>query len=320
MSTIPTTFNSTKVPYTVICGQKTNMPREMTFSLLLLNRGERPFKATVLTELEKLSLDEIISVEGPHKSHEVEGLSRQFPKVRFLTLHEDTSTGEKVNIGIQEAMGQYVLVLWDDMKVGSASISSRLLERIRENGELCVVPLIQNRKNETVPSIMAPAFFRRKLKVVSLLPVKDSLPSIFPFDYAGVYCKEHFLLVGGYDRSLKNPYWQKLDFGFRSFMWGYRIICNTALRVSFQGDVPSEDATPDMSYKIFFLKNLSIKFSGDSGVLPAGRFFSYFFRSGTGFFNALKEFRAVRKWVQVNTYRFIQDARRITELWETPDM
>ncbi len=96
MSTIPTTFKNTKVPYTVVCGQKTNTAGEIGFTLLLLNRGGRPFKSSVLSDLERLNFDEIISIEGPHMSHDVEGLSRQFPRIRFLILHEDVTNRKSV--------------------------------------------------------------------------------------------------------------------------------------------------------------------------------------------------------------------------------
>lgn len=322
MSSIPTTFKNTKIPYTVICGQKTNQVSAFgdSYSLLVLNRGNRLFKASVFEELQKLNFNEILSIEGPTGSHDVESLSRQFPKIRFLILHEDITVGEKVNIGVEEAAGKFVFVLWDDLHISGNSISSRLLEKIKDNDILCTVPLLHNSKLESIPSIIAPAFLKRKLKVVSLLPLKDKIPSIYPFDYVGIYNREKFLLVGGFDKGLKNPYWQKLDFGFRSYMWGHQIHCSTSLRLQYQRDPSAEDTSLDNSYKMFFLKNLSIKYSGDSGTLPSGRFFPFYFKSGAGLLSALREFKRVKKWVHINTYRFEQDARRITELWETPDM
>ena len=34
---------------------------------------------------------------------------------------------------------------------------------------------------------------------------------------------------------------------------------------------------------------------------------------------AIREFREVRKWVHTNRYRFRQDARSVTDLWEQPE-
>ena len=205
------------------------------------------------------------------------------------------------------------------MRLSPSSLSERLVERLREQKLLCAVPLLQNPRLETVPSIMAPAFHGKLLKVLALQPSADGMMSLFPFDYCGIYSKEKFVVIGGYDQSMVSPYWQKMDFGFRSFMWGEKILCNTSLRMSYSGEVSSEDATPDESYKFFFLKNLSIRFTGDSGALPMSRFFSYFPKAG-GLISGLREFSEVRKWVEVNRYRFKQDARSITELWELPEL
>ncbi|HUX19740.1 MAG TPA: hypothetical protein VMW69_00785 [Spirochaetia bacterium] len=291
----------------------------VALTLLLLNRGGRLYKNTFFTELERLGFSEILSVEGPAVSYDVETLARKFTSIRFLVLHEAASRGEQINIGMDEANGEYVFVMWNDMKIAPASMTSRLIERVRENGSLCTVPLIQNQKLETIPTIMAPAFYNKMLKVLPLQPTADGMMSLFPFDYSGIYSKERFVLTGGYDYGLQSPYWQKMDFGFRSYMWGEKIGCNTSLRMSYLGEVPSEDATPDESYKYFFLKNLSIRFSADTGTLPYARFPEYWLKSG-GFFGAMHEFRRARRWVEINKFRFKQDARGITELWEVPEV
>lgn len=115
-------------------------------------------------------------------------------------------------------------------------------------------------------------------------------------------------------------HWQKLDFGFRSFMWGEKIICDTSFRFAYRNEIPAEDTTPESSYKLFFLKNLCVRFQGDMGVLPYSRFLSYLFKSGGTFLQALEEFKMVRAWVWKNRYRYQQDARSVTELWEIPEI
>ena len=322
MNTIPTTSKQFRIPYTVAGGQKGDRVRKspVLLSLLLLNRGGRPFRQEILKELKTLGFDEIISIEGPQINYDVESLALKFPNIRFLLLHQQVSRGEQINMGIEEAKGRFVFVLWNDIRIAPSSLSRRLLEKIQEEEVLCVVPLIKNQRQETLPTVQAPAFDRKRLRVLPLQPNSDGMVNLFPFDYLGIYHRGRFLLTGGFDYSIKNPWWQKLDFGFRSFMWGEKILCSTALRVSYLGDVPSEDTTPDSGYKRFFLKNLSIRFTGDSGVLPGSRFLPFAFRSGGGIFSAYKEFKAAQKWVEINTFRFQQDARGITELWEVPEV
>lgn len=318
MNTIPTTSKRMRVPYTVVGGKPSGTAPKLpaSLSLIVLNRGGRPYKSSVLTEIESLGFREVLSVEGPAAAYELENLSRRFPFVKFLVIHEEVSVGEKINMAIAESNGRYNLVLWNDIKCPSATVSDRLIQRIADKDALCVVPVLKNQRGDTLPSIQAPAFYNKQLRVVPLQPATDAVPSIFPFDYCGIYSKERFTLTGGYDYLLTNSYWQKLDFGFRSFMWGERIVCDTAYRMSYLADVPSEDATRDQSYKLFYLKNLAIRFTRDSGYLPSGRFLPYLLRSGADMLTAFREYREVRKWTAINRYRFTQDARSVTELWE----
>jgi hypothetical protein len=287
-------------------------------SIVLLNRGGHFYRNDLLLELEKLGLPEVISIEGPGSSYDVEDYAGRFPRIKFLLLHSMASIGEQVNIGIEEAYSKLVLVIWNDINIHSASVSSRTIERIINNDVLCTVPMLQNQKLETLPTIQVPAFHKKRLKVVSLQPETDQMVSLYPFDYVGMYNKERFTNTGGYDHNLINPYWQKLDFGFRSFMWGESIQCNTSFRLTYRNSPPVEDTTPDENYKIFFLKNLAVRFKGDMGILPVAAFLRYFIKTDSSFIEAIREFKEARRWVALNKYRFKQDARSVTDLWEVP--
>ena len=317
MSTIPTTSNKVRVPYTIVGEKKSDKSLVLSpvLSLLVLNRGGRPFKADYLKELEKAGRFEIISVEGSSPVYDIEVLARKFPSVKFLLFHKDVSVGEQINIGMKEASGRNVLVLWNDMKPGYV-MSPRFLKSLEASDVLCHVPVLQNNRLEIIPSIKAPAFYRKKLKVLSLMPSSNGTESLYPFDYTGIYQKTRFFLTGGYDYTIPSGYWQKLDFGFRAHMWGEKIVCNTGLKINYLADEVPEDTTVNDSYRLFYLKNLSLRYSGDAAVLSPWKFIPFYIKSGSPFFVALKDFRNVRKWVSVNRYRFTCDALSITDLWE----
>lgn len=319
MSTIHSTSNREYSDYTVIGGTKPDRDKKEKrgLSIVLLNRGGRPFRRDLFDELTALGALEVISIEPPSVSYDLELLTRKHPELRFVLLSRDVSPGERVNVGIKEATGRYVFVLWNDMHIKAASISSRVLQKIAERENMCTVPLLQNSKNETIPSCFAPAFsVKGGIEVVPLNAVRKDLEAIYPFDYCGIYDREKFLLSGGYDSMLKNSFWQKMDFGFRSHMWGEKIVANTAVKINYQNEIPYEDTTIDKSYKLFFLKTLSVRFNGDAGYLPRSRFFPFWIGTGTSFPGALSEFRLARRWVKENRYRFKRDAMSITELWD----
>jgi hypothetical protein len=318
MSTTPSISKEISIPYTVV-GKKRE-DRKISFpplcTLVVLNRGGRPYRNDYLKSLERTGDFEVISIEGKENSYDVETLSKKFTRVRFLLLHQQISTGEAINLGIKESEGRLVLVLWNDMLPGGG-ISGNLLTSVLSAEQLCTVPHLQSSRLETVPSIVAPAFFRKGLKTVPMVPSADGVPTLFPFDFCALYHRDRFLLTGGYDPEILNPYWQKLDFGFRAHMWGEQLLCSTSLRIRYLGEHEAEDTTPDESYGRFYLKNLAVRFDSDAGSLPLSRFLSYAGKRGGSPIARIKEFREASEWVKTHRFRFCRDARSVTELWES---
>lgn len=317
MNTIPTTSKNPRIPYTIVGGKKSDKSLSLSpvLSILILNRGGRPYKAEYLKHLESLGDIEIMSVQGPSTTYDVESLSIRFPQVKFLILGKKASPGEQINIGIMEAIGRRVMVFWDDMRPGYR-FTERFLNHLDESEELCSVPILQSTKYETVPSLMAPSFYGNRLKMISLMPSANGAATLYPFDYSGIYNKEKFLLTGGFDFNIVNQYWQKMDFGFRAHMWGESISFDTGIKIEYLIDQLPEDTTPDKYYKMFYLKNLILRFSGDSASISWGKFLSYSIKTGSTFISSIKEFKAAIEWVEINKFRFKCDARQVTNLWE----
>ncbi len=321
MNTIPTTSKRARIPYTVLgdggSGGKRHFER---LSLLVLNRGKSIFKTDFLKEIESLGFAEVISIENPGVNYDVESISRKFPFVKFLLLQESCSPGEQINLGLEEAKSEYVYTVWNNMKLSPSSVSVRLVENLQHEESICTVPVLRTSGNEIVPSIVIPAFKKRNLKIIYTVPKKNAAITLFPFDYCGIYNREKFLYSGGYDYSILNQYWQKMDFGFRVNMWGGRIVCNTSLQSAYTSDFITDDSSVDRYYRMFYLKNLAVRFNGDSGYLPGSKFIQYLLRSGESFFTARNNFNEAKKWIELNKYRFNFDCRGLTELWSDPEM
>ncbi len=313
-----TTPSISKYPdYTVVGGTGGERETRHTplFSVIVLNRGGRYRRGDLFARLEKLGASDIISVEGETPQYDVEQLTASFPKVRFMLLHRSMNIGHRINIGMSELKTRYVLVIWNDMTV-DGTLAARSIDRMRDEELLCMVPIIRNERGETVPSIMAPAFFRRLLRVVPKTPIVDEEVTLFPFDYCGFYHRERFLQLHGFDTHIERPYWQKLDFGFRAFMWGEQIRTNSTVRAQQLSQTEPDDTTPDLGYRRLYLKALAVRFQGDYGILPWRRFPGFVLRSGAGVVGSLQLFREIRRWVYENRFRFRQNARSVTDLWE----
>ncbi len=303
--------------YTVVGGTKgKGTGAGLPVSVVLLNRASRLYRNDVFRELDRLGFDSIVSIDEGADTRDVESLAGRYPRVRFLLLSEPTSVGERVNLGIRESAGPFVFVLWDDMRLSSQALSSRFFERLATQNILCTAPFVTATGGEAVPVAATPALHGSSLKVLNLPPAHDGARSLFPFDFCGIYSRERFVLTGGFDGSLGNPYWQKLDFGFRAWLWGEEIRLAQALKVNYVDQAPEENATPDDHYKWFWLKNLAPQFRGDSADMPSHRFWAYLRARRGGFFSAISEFRSAREWVRINRYRFRSDAASLVDLWE----
>jgi hypothetical protein len=316
--------------YTAVGGAERNASTGL--SAILLNRGGRYPRRTLFQELEKIGFDYIISMEGSPEHYDLEELSGRFPSVRFILLKETITTGEQINLAVSELSSPLFFVLWNDLRLlhggGAAKITSRIAADPAE-GEgrgdappyrrLCTVPVIQNSRYETLPTMISPAFSRRTLKTLPFAPLREGAPTLYPFDGVGIYDRERFVRLGGFDGTLKNLHWQLMDFGFRAYLWGEEIRCTQLVRLCYDGEVPAEDSTAEASYRRFYLKNLAPVFRGDSAHIPLRRFPGYFARTGFDPFAAWEDFSAARKWVRTNRYRFRTDAQIITDRWSRPE-
>ena len=317
MSITPTIFNEKKVPHTIIGGttRKTDETAD-ELTVILLNRGGRYYRSAVFQNLENAGFTSVISIELSSEPYDIESLSVRFPAVKFLVPLQAVTVGEMINTGMAETGSSRVFVVWNDMRVTASGTPRRLIEKIRDDDRLCTAPLLNSPRMESLPVQMVPALNGKHFQVEPMSCIRDGSPTIYPFDFTGIYNREKFIRLGGYDHTIRNPYWQNLDFGFRAHLWGELIELATSFRLSYEEDVPREDITTDISYMKFFLKNLAPVHRNDEAYLPLSRFFSYLHRSGAGLSNALADFRAVRAWVRTNRFRFTGSAPSLVRTWE----
>jgi len=79
------------------------------------------------------------------------------------------------------------------------------------------------------------------------------------------------------------------------------------------------DATIDESYKTFYLKNLAPMYRGDCAHVPLRRFPSYVLRAGDRTDAGLEGIAEGAALGGDERFRFTCDARKVIELWETPE-
>jgi hypothetical protein len=300
-------------------------------SAIVLSRGGRYPRRTFFQELEKTGFDYVVSMEAPGERYDVEELSGRFPFVKFILLKETINLGEQINLAVSELTSPLFFVLWNDLRIlnGEAErMAERLFctkEELSKKGNsgvskrLCTIPVIQNAHFQMLPTLTAPDIKRQTAGNLFFTPHREGTPSLYPFDGVGVYDRDRFVKLGGFDCGISNVYWQLMDFGFRSHLWGETIQSTQLIRLSYNGSAAPQDSTIDENYRRFYLKNISPVFDGDTAHIPLRCFPGFLFRFGEDPFLAWDDFSEGRRWVEENKFRFCRDARSLIDLWKYPE-
>jgi len=325
MNTIPTIFNEKITPYTAV-GGKERISSNGISAIVLNNPGFQ--RRAFFQELEKTGFDNVISIESSSPHYDIEDMVKRFPFVRFILPEKEITIGEKINLAAAEIESPLFFVLRNDLKIIAGGTARKIAERLSaghdnveeesKNGfkRLCTVPVILNSRYESLPTLVAPMTHRKKMQTVFFEPHTEGHLTLYPFDGIGIYDRMRFIRTGGFDITLKNAYWQFMDFGFRSFLWGEEIALSLQLKLLFEGNLPIEDRTVEESYKRFYIKNLAPVFRSDYAHLPLYRFLPFMFKTGEDIFTAWEEFAEGRKWVTKNKFRWKCDAHAATKNWD----
>ena len=328
MNTIPLTFKDSLPSYTAVGG--TERKASTGLSVVILNRGGRYPRYGLFEELGKAGFDYVLSMEGSFSRYDLEALSGNFPFVRFILLKEPVSPGEEINLAAAELSSPLFFVIWNDLRILRGGGAQRMAERLlsasaaqdaKKAGSykrLCTVPLIQDSRSETMPTLIAPALIPQgnSIRTIPFVPRKEGLPSLYPFDYIGIYERERFIRLGGFDPSIQSAHWQLMDFGFRSSLWGEEISATQLVKLSYEGEIPLDDSSSGEDACRFYLKNLTPVFRSDYANIPLRRFPAYYNKRRGDIVRAWKEFSAARDWVKTNRFRFSSDAKTIAGNWE----
>ncbi len=320
MNTIPLIFNERQIQRTVLGGKNiinTGMHTEARIpcSLVLLNRGSNHYRQQNIASLLKIGFSEIISVESSSLSYNLEDFAHRHPQVKFVVPHEYLSTGEMLNIGITESSSDFVLVIWNDVHITQSMISNIVYEKLISEDILCMAPLLQSSSLQTLPVKMTPSIEKSVFSAFPSIPVKDKEHTVYPFDFMGLYNRQKFMQLGGFDYTITNSYWQNLDFSLRAWLWGEKIKISTQLKLKYEDESPLEDTTADFTQLRFFLKNCAPTFKYDYSYIPISRYFSFRRNFPGNPFEALKTFKDARKWVAINKYRFKVDIANLVKTW-----
>ena len=315
MNTIPTIFNQRSINRTVLGGRQRPAQVKMNVSVILINSQGSHLRLKNLEMLDRCGFEKIISMEPNSDNYNLEDFVNKCPSVKFIVPQEDVTTGDLINIGMEEVKSDYVLVLKDSLALSTLRLSPNAFQRLVERKQYCYVPRIFVDKNQVLPINMIPHVQKGMLKIESVSNMLDNTPTLYPYDFLGLYNRQKFIQLGGFDYTIESPYWQNLDLALRAWLWGENIRITTTFGLSYLENAPVEDATSYLSQFRFYLKNLAPQFKLDHGEIPVSTLFRMIPRSACGLVETINQFKDARRWVEMNQYRFKTDTSNLILNW-----
>jgi len=315
MSRIPSTFNSHQISTTIIGGQIVNKESPLNISVVLLNNGNHILREEIFENLLACNFASIVSVEKNNQGYGIEDLTKKYPQIKFILPQEQATDGEIINIAMGEVSSDYVLVLRDSLYIPHGIILTHLAERLTKNEIYCVVPRLLDSNKNSIPCSYTPSAERSNFKINSSAVATDGMKTLYPYDYIALYNRKKFIQLGGFDYTIKSPYWQNLDLAMRSWLWGEETKLTTLLQFTYTENISLENKTRNMDYLHCYLKNELPKLKNETGIIRKSSFIPFLFHSSCGFIEAKRLFNDACEWVSENKYKFKMDLQTLITTW-----
>lgn len=321
MNIIPLTFDENLSAYNIVSGNTLQEESsENFFSVFILNRSGSMVSDTIFENVLSLNFKSVFAFLNNNKA--TDNIVSKYPSIKFIKTLEKVSVGEMINICASESNSKFFIVLWTDTIIIGQGFITSMLNQLLDEKTLCTVPNVFSSKMESLPNLTVPSFNENRIfKVQRLQNIKSETQTLYPLDYIGIYDRQKFIDIAGFDYTIKNNYWQLLDFSLRAWLYDYRICIAPSFRVQYIADAPVENTSADSDYRIFFLKNLAFALkqseNNTEAYIPNTMFLTYLKKSGQRFFAGLKTFKAAKSWVAVNSDRLKKTTLQLIEQWGT---
>lgn len=276
---------------------------EEELSALVFGRGGTMYWDRLFESLYSAGIARITYVGSDADRGRGARMSSLFPGVRVLLPSGAAGPGSLVNLGMREIGSGKVIVLGSDQRLAAPILSARMKKKISVSDALYLCPSLEDKSGSPAPLAFVPdsAFQAWTGLGVRTPPVFLPLPGtarngraaesealFFPGDYCGVYDVARFLLCGGFDETLKDPWWQLVDFGAKAWAAGAPLRCLPSLVLRADEDkgsgLPAEDVSA--SWAAFWLKWL--------GRRNPGTLLAYLAARGGGIAEGFLEYRRIR--------------------------
>lgn len=193
-----------------------------------------------------------IHVTLNNDKEKLETLKKLHPDITYLVFNRPVSMGARINAMATECYSTYFLVVRSDAQLLRFD-GGALIDILQNNSQTCVIsPVLRNQQDEIIPTLRVPVYSTRRELKTECYPPAGSFDSaevydtLYPFWGLGLYKRAVFQRLRGMDEQISSSYWQALDFGVRSWLFGFSVMATDCLQLKFCGKLHiSEDLTEE---------------------------------------------------------------------------
>ena len=215
----------------------------------------------------------VMTVEG---RCDVSALRASYPSVTFIVFASAGFNGEKINQFGYGCHSRFFFVTRSDADLvvfDGARIKSLMGD---ERHPSMVLPLRLNGKGEASPDIRLPLISDDSVDLGADMPVLFPTDSLYPALGLGIYDTALFQRLRGYDEQIHSEFWQSVDWGIRSWTYGYPMLLSDACVFYFPGQLSLvEDMSDEEARRRVSTKALSVRLDADGKpqmVRPKGSY------------------------------------------------
>lgn len=234
--------------------QETKEPPEV--SIIILNFNGRTHLEVCLPSVMEIDYPkgefEIIIVDNASEDDSMAWLRQKYPKVRLLKNLENLGFAGGINSGAEIARGKYIAFLNPDMRVDKKWLSA-LLKTVRSQANVvCSGSIVLNWDGDKIDYSGRPNDALNLCPEVPanaqhVLNTANDCPLLFASGGAMLVDREIFLSLGGFDRDYF-LYHEDVDFGWRLWLRGHRVLRSAGSIVYHRGGASSKRLSPEFVY------------------------------------------------------------------------
>lgn len=245
------------------------MDMNLAVSIIIVTWNNRDLLGRCLRAVE-LAVDqfrfpvEVLVVDNGSVDGTKEYLSATYPKVLVISLDENYGFGPATNIGVQRTSAPLVVMLNDDIIV-EPNFLKPMAEHFADDNVFAVAPkMILDGKTVGGRTV---ANFRRGF--FNLLVVHDldevAANNLLVGGGAGMFRRDYFLSIGGFDSLFWPFYYEDLDICYRAWKRGWKLLAEPksiiyhahATTIGKRFSAEYVQAIAERNFLLFHWKNIS---------------------------------------------------------------